>query len=97
MMMFLRPIRQYSVVVTQIRRQSSVKTHGGRDLNTSFPTIILLQNISKPCLQNGGGFDQILPCVKIIVEVMFVIKFVRDFPCNCAHEFKQMIEASVFN
>jgi hypothetical protein len=24
---------------------------------------------------------------------MFVIKFVRDFPCNCAHEFKQMIEA----
>jgi hypothetical protein len=42
------------------------------------------------------GFDQILPCVKIIVEVMFVIKFVRDFPCNCAHEFKQMIEASVF-
>jgi hypothetical protein len=43
-----------------------------------------------------GGFDQILPCVKIIVAVMFVIKFVRDFPCNCDHEFKQMIEASVF-
>jgi hypothetical protein len=42
------------------------------------------------------GFDQILPCVKIIVEVMFVIKFVRDFPCNCDQEFKQMIEASVF-
>jgi hypothetical protein len=43
-----------------------------------------------------GGFDQILPCVKIIVAVMFVIKFVRDFPCNCAHEFKEMIAASVF-
>jgi hypothetical protein len=42
------------------------------------------------------GFDQILPCVKIIVEVMFVIKFVRDFLGNCDHEFKQMIKASVF-
>jgi hypothetical protein len=42
------------------------------------------------------GVDQILPCVKIIVEVMFVIKFVRDFPCNWDQEFKQMIEASVF-
>jgi hypothetical protein len=42
------------------------------------------------------GFDQILPCVKIIVEVMFVITFVRDFLCNCDHEFKQMIESSVF-
>jgi hypothetical protein len=42
------------------------------------------------------GFDQILHCVKIIVEVMVVIKFVRDFLCNCDHEFKQMIEASVF-
>jgi hypothetical protein len=42
------------------------------------------------------GFDQILHCVKVIVEVMFVIKFVRDFLCNCDHEFKQMIESSVF-
>jgi hypothetical protein len=42
------------------------------------------------------GFDQILHCVKIIVEVMVVSKFVRDFLCNCDHEFKQMIEASVF-
>jgi hypothetical protein len=42
------------------------------------------------------GFDQILHCVKIIVEVMFVVKFVRVFLCNCEHEFKQMIESSVF-
>jgi hypothetical protein len=42
------------------------------------------------------GFDQILPCVKVVVEVMFVIKFVRDFLCNGDREFKQMIEASVF-
>jgi hypothetical protein len=42
------------------------------------------------------GFDQILHGVKIIVEVMVVIKFVRDFRCNCDHEFKQMIKASVF-
>jgi hypothetical protein len=42
------------------------------------------------------GFDQILHCVKVIVEVMFVIKFVRDFLCNRDNEFKQMIEASFF-
>jgi hypothetical protein len=41
-------------------------------------------------------FDQILHCVKIIVEVMVIIKFVSDFLCNCYHEFKQMIESSVF-
>jgi hypothetical protein len=42
------------------------------------------------------GFDQIFLCVKIIVEVMVVIKFVRDFLGNCDHVFKQMIESSVF-
>jgi hypothetical protein len=42
------------------------------------------------------GFDEILHCVKIIVEVMVVIKFVRDFLWNCDNEFKQMIESSVF-